>query len=200
MMTDDPLAEFRADWHRQHIDVVAVAENSGRWRRRTRLLIVADVATALVALGAGIMFALTAWTTHDWLFGLSAFTMLFVCPTFAVLLIRTRRRSMDWKVKTPEGTLQYALARTLALNKILRIEFWNGIALLCFVGLVWVCVWAGLISRNYPLVLMSGIWIAIAVAALLWVRWRARRNAMERKQCERLLAKFQEAKALERND
>jgi len=63
-----------------------------------------------------------------------------------------------------------------------------------------VCVWAGLISRHYPLVLMSGIWIAIAVAALLWVKWRARRNAMERKQCQRLLAKFQEAKALERND
>jgi hypothetical protein len=103
-------------------------------------------------------------------------------------------------MKTPEGTLQHGLARTLAVTKILKIEFWNGIALLCFVALVWVCVWAGLISRHYPLMLMSGIWIVTAVAALLWVKWRAPRNAMEKRQCERLLAKFQETKALERND
>ena len=200
MMSNDPPTEFRADWQRQHVDVVAVAENSRRWRRRTQLLIVADVVAALIALGVGVLFALLAWKTHDWLFGLSAVTLLLVSPAFAISLIRTRRLSLDWTDKTPEGTLQHGLARTLAVTKILKIEFWNGIALLCFVALVWICVWAGLISRRYPLVLMSGIWIATAVAALLWVKWRAPRNAMEKRQCERLLAKFQETKALERND
>jgi hypothetical protein len=200
MMTNDPMTEFRADWQRQHVDVVAIAENSRRWRRRTRLLIVADVVAALIALGAGVLFTRIAWKTHDWLFGLSALTLLLVCPAFAISLIRTRRLSVDWKDATPEATLRHGLARTAAVTRILKIEFWNGIALLCFVALVWICVWAGLISRHYPLVLMSGIWIATAIAALLWVKWRAPRNAIEREQCERLLAKFQEAKALERND
>jgi len=197
MMTDDPLTEFRADWQRQHVDVIAVAENSRRWRRRTQLLIVADVVAALIALGVGFLFTLLAWKTHDWLFGLSAFTLLFACPAFAVSLIRARRMSVDWTDKTPEGALQYALARTLAVARILNIEFWNGIVLLCFVALVWICVWAGLISRRYPLVFMSGIWIVTAIAALLWVKWRAPRNALEKKQCQQLLTKYQEAKALE---
>jgi hypothetical protein len=197
MMTDDPLAELRADWHRQHVDVVAMADESRRWRRRARLWIVLDAVAALFALGAGITFALSAWRTHDWLFGLSAATLLFVCPPFAISLIRTRRVSTNWRDKTPEGTLQYALARTLATNKILKIEFWNAIALLCFVASVWLCVWAGLISRRYPLGFMSAVWIGSAIAALLWVKWRVPRNAMEKKQCERLLAKFQEAKGFE---
>jgi hypothetical protein len=197
MMTDDPLAELRADWHRQDIDVVGIAENSRRWRRRAHLLIVADIVAAVLALGTGIMCTYLAWKRHDWLFGLSAFTLLFVCPPFAVSLVRARRLSGNWRDKTPEGTLQYALERTLAMDKILRIEFWNGIALLCFVALVWICVWAGLISRHYPLALMSGIWIATGIAAMLWAKWRTPRNALERKRCERLLAKFQEARGLE---
>jgi hypothetical protein len=197
MMTDDPLAELRADWHRQRIDVVAAADKSRRWRRRARLLIVVDAMAALLALGAGILFTVSAWRTHDWLFGLSAATLLFVCPPFAISLIRTRRESTNWRDKTPEGILQYALARTLVTSKILKIEFWNAIALLCFVASVWLCVWAGLISHRYPLVLMSGVWIGAAIAGLLWVKWRTPRNAMEKKQCERLLAKFQAAKGLE---
>lgn len=197
MMTDDPLAELRADWHRQLVDVVAIADKSRRWRRRARLFTVADVIAALLALGTGIVFTILAWRAHDWLFGLSAVTLLFVCPPFAVSLIRARRLSVDWKDRTPEGTLQYALERTLAMNKILRIEFWNGIALLCFVASVWICVWAGLISRHYPLLLMSGIWMATAIAALLWAKWRRARNALEREQCERLLAKYQEATRLQ---
>jgi hypothetical protein len=110
MMTDDPLAELKADWHRQHIDVVGIADNSRRWRRRTRLLIVFDVVSALLALGAGIAFTYVALRTHDWLFGLSAVTLLCVCPPCAISIIRSRRLSINWKDKTPEGTLQYALA------------------------------------------------------------------------------------------
>ena len=104
---------------------------------------------------------------------------------------------MIWNDKTPEGTLRYALRRTLVVDKILKIQFWNGIALLCFVAAVWLCVWGGLISRHYPLMLMSGIWIAAAMAAWLWAKWRAARNVLEKEQCQRLLTKFQEAKHLE---
>jgi hypothetical protein len=196
-MTDDSLTELRADWHRQHTDVAAVADASRRWRRRAHLLIVFDVVAASLALGVGIAFIIVAWRTHDWLFGLSAVTLLSVCPPCAISLIRARRLSANWNDKTPEGTLRYALARTLAIGKTLKIEFWNGIALLCFVASVWLCVWAGLISRRYPLALMSGIWIIAAVSALLWAKWRAARNELERQQCERLLAKFQEAKGVQ---
>jgi hypothetical protein len=45
--------------------------------------------------------------------------------------------------------------------------------------------------------LMSVIWIAAAITALLWAKWRMTGNAMEIAQCERLLAKFQEATNLE---
>jgi hypothetical protein len=45
--------------------------------------------------------------------------------------------------------------------------------------------------------LMSGIWIAAAVAAALWAKWRKARNVLERKHCQQLLAKFQAAKHLE---
>jgi hypothetical protein len=174
-----------------------VADASRRWRRRAHLLIVFDVVAASLALGVGIAFIIVAWRTHDWLFGLSAVTLLSVCPPCAISLIRARRLSANWNDKTPEGTLRYALARTLAIGKTLKIEFWNGIALLCFVASVWLCVWAGLISRRYPLALMSGIWIIAAVSALLWAKWRAARNELERQQCERLLAKFQEAKGVQ---
>ncbi|HEY6621650.1 MAG TPA: hypothetical protein VIY68_19075, partial [Steroidobacteraceae bacterium] len=89
---------------------------------------------------------------------------------------------------------RYALRRSLAVEKILTIQRWNGIALLCFVAAVWLCTWGGLISHHYPLMIMSGIWIAAAVAALLWAKWRTARNVFEKEQCQRLLAKFQEAK------
>jgi hypothetical protein len=79
----------------------------------------------------------------------------------------------------------------------LRIAFWNGIALLCFVASIWLCVWAGFISRRYPLLLLSGIWIVAGIAAVLWVEWRASRNDFERQQCEKLLAKFRAAETSE---
>jgi hypothetical protein len=196
-MIDDPLAELRADWNRQHEDIAAIAGNARRWRRRASLLIVADILAGTLALDAGILFAVIAWRTHDWLSGLSAVTLLFACPPCAISVIRARQSSLSWKDKTPEGTLRYALRRALAVEKILTIQFWNGIALLCFVAAVWLCVWAGLISRHYPLMLMSGIWIAGAVAALLWARWCTARNELEKEQCQRLLANFLEATHLE---
>ena len=92
-----------------------------------------------------------------------------------------------------------SLSRTLVVDRILRIEFWNGIALLGFVAVVWFCVWAGVISRRYPLMLMTGIWLAVAIAALLWSKWRMAKNASEKERCERLLSNFQEATRLEPN-
>jgi hypothetical protein len=196
-MIDDPLAELRADWNRQHADIAVIAGNASSWRRRATLFIVADILAASLAVGAGLSFAVIAWRTHDWLFGLSAVALLSVCPPCAISLIRTRRSSLSWKDKTPEGTLRYALRRTLAVDKILKIQIWNRIALLCFVAAVWLCVWGGLISHSYPLMFMSGIWIAAAVAALLWAKGRAARNVLERERCQGLLAKFQEANHLE---
>jgi hypothetical protein len=199
-MNDDPLAELRADWNRQHADIAAIAHNARRWRRRVSLLIVADILAGSLALGVGILFAVIAWRTRDWLFGLSAVCLFLACPLCTISVIRIRRSSLSWKDKTPEGTLHFALRRTLATDKLLTIQFWNGIILLCFVAAVWLCVWAGLISRHYPLLmLMSGIWISAAVAALLWSKWRTARNVLEREQCQRLLAEFQEVKHLESN-
>jgi hypothetical protein len=37
---------------------------------------------------------------------------------------------------------------------------------------------------------LSTLWIAAAVAGLAWARWRRRRNAAERAQCERLLEQY----------
>jgi hypothetical protein len=196
-MIEDPLAELREDWNRQHADIAAIAGNARRWRRRASLLIVADILAGCLALGAGVLFGIIAWRTHDWLFGLSAVTLLFACPPCAISLIRARRSSLSWNDETPEGTLRYALRRTLAVEKILKIQFWNGVALLCFVAAVWLCVWAGLIARHYPLKLMSGIWVSAAVAALLWAKWRMARNSREERQCRRLLANFREARHLE---
>jgi amino acid transporter len=194
-MTDDPLPQLRADWCRQNIGVVAA--KSRRWRQRAKLLIVLDVVAAVIALCVGMVFSIVAWETHDWLFGLSAVTLLLVCPPYAISLIRARRLNLNWEDQTPEGTLQHALKRTQAVNRILKIQFWNGIVLLCFVASIWICVWVGLISPQYPLVLMSGTWIVASVAALLWVKWRASRNAVERRQCEQLLSRFQEAERSE---
>jgi len=196
-MIDDPIAELRADWNRQQADIAAISGNAIRWGRRTSLLIVADILAGSLALGAGILFAVIAWKTHDWLFGLSAITLLFACPPCAISLISARRSSLSWEDKTPEGTLRYALRRALAVDKILTIQFWNGIALLCFVAAVWLCFWGGLISRRYPLMLMSGIWIAAAVAALLWAKWRMASNTQEKKRCRQLLDNFREASHLE---
>lgn len=192
-MIDDPIAELRADWNRQQADIAAIAGNSLRWRRRTSLFIVADVLAGALALGAGILFAVIAWRTHDWFFGLAAVTLVVACPPCAISLIRSRRSSLNWEDKTTEGTLRYALRRTLVVDKILKIQFWNGVALLCFVAAVWLCVWAGLIPRHYPLMLMSVAWIAAAVVALLWAKRRAARNSLEEMQCQRLLANFREA-------
>jgi hypothetical protein len=198
-MIDDPLAELRADWNRQDADIVAIARNALRWRRRTSLLIVVDILAGALALGAGILFAVIALKAHDWLFGLSAFTLLFACPPCVISLIRARRSTLSLEDKTPEGTLRYALRHTRAVGKILTIQVWNGVALLCLVAAVWLCVWGGLISRHYPVVLLSGIWIAAAVVALLWAKWRKARNVLEKEQCQRLLAKFREAEHLETN-
>ena len=198
-MIDDPLAELRTDWNRQDADIVAIAHNAPQWRRRTSLLIVVDVLAGSLALGAGLLFAVLAWTTHDWLFGLSAVTLLFACPPCVISLVRARRSSLRWEDKTPEGTLHYALRRARAVDKILTIQFWNGIGLLGFVAVVWLCVWGGLISRHYPVMLLSGIWIAAAITAILWARWRMARNALEKDHCQRLIAKYQEARYLDSN-
>jgi hypothetical protein len=196
-MTDDVLAELREDWIRQQADIAAIGEKALRWRRRAYLLIAMDISAALVALGAGIAFGVIAWRTHDWLFGLAAVTLLFACPPCAMSLIKVRRSTFNWDDKTPEGTLQYALRRTFAEDKILKIQFWNGMVLLCFVAVVWICVWAGLILRRPSLILMSGVWVAAGIAALLWARWGTVGNAREKERCHRLLAKFKDAAHLD---
>lgn len=192
-MTDDLVGELKADWQRQDVEVVAVKQRLKRWRSFAYLIVAADIAGALLALAVGIGFAVIAWRRNDLLFGLSAFTLLVTYPPLVIRVFRERRRSLRWADRTPEGTLRYALTRTRAIDKILKIGYWNGVVLLCFVASVWICVLAGFISRRYPLVFMSVIWIAAALGAMLWAHWRMRRNALERAHCERLLGKFEDA-------
>lgn len=192
-MTDDLVGELKADWQRQDVEIAAVKRRLKRSRSLAYLIVAAEIVGALAALAAGVAFAVIAWSRYDLLFGLSAFTLLVAYPPFVIGIFRERHRSLRWVDRTPEGTLRYALTRTRATDKILMIGYWNGILLLGFVALVWVCVLAGLISRRYPLVVMSVVWIVSAVAAILWAKWRMRRTALERAHCERLLSKFEDA-------
>jgi hypothetical protein len=192
-MTDDLVGELKADWQRQDVEIVAVKQRLTRWRSRAYLILAADVVGALLALAVGTGFAAIAWKSHDLLFGLSAFTLLVVCPPFIVGVFRERLRSLKWTDRTPEGTLRYALTRTRAIDQILRIGYWSSVVLLSFVALVWACVAAGFISRRYPLIFMTVVWIAAALVAMLWAKWRMRRTALERAHCERLLSKFEDA-------
>src|SRR5579864_216789 len=125
-MTDDLVGELKADWQRQDVEVVAVKQRLKRWRSFAYLIVAADVAGALLALAAGIGFAVIAWRRNDLLFGLSAFTLLVTYPPLVIRAFRERRRSLRWADRTPEGTLRYALTRTRAIDTILKIGYWNG--------------------------------------------------------------------------
>jgi hypothetical protein len=103
-------------------------------------LIAIDVSAALLALVVGAAFAVIAWKMQDWLFGLSAVTLLFAGPPRAISIIRTRRSSLICNDRTPEGMLRYALSQTLAVHRVLVMQFWNGIVLLCFVAVIWLGV------------------------------------------------------------
>ena len=190
----DPIKEMQADWRNQTIELETVRRSFHRWRFRTYAMIALDVVCVLVALVAGIAFALAGLKAHDLFLGLSSLILLLACPLFVFWIVRARRIGLNWTNMTPEGTLRFALSRSTAVATILKVGYWNGLALLVFVGLVWACALAGLISHLYPLVFMSIVWVVVASAAIIWTRWRRMINARERLRCEQLLAVFERAK------
>jgi hypothetical protein len=199
-MTDDPVSEYKADWRRQDVEVEAIRQRLHRRRMLGYLNFAAGFVGSLLALATGVGYAVIAWKKRDVLFGLSALTLLIAYPPLALGAFRARRLSMIWTDRTPEGTLRYALAQSRSIDKVLRFEYWGGVVLFCFVGVVWACVLTGLVSDRYPralLAFMSVIWILAATAMLLWVKWRSRRNVREWDNCRELLAKFEEAGRIE---
>jgi hypothetical protein len=196
-MRDEFLENLRNDWTSQDIELDALRRRlaRGRWTDLVGVVLVA--ACALLGTGVGIWFALLAWQRSDVLFALSAFTLLVVALPSAVADLKIRRLMLDDCGDTPEQVLRAALARARVTDTILKIGLWNAVALFVFVGVFWVCVFAGWIPHRYPLVLFSCVWIVAAATALGWCLGRLRRNQSARAQCERLLAQYQDVGARE---
>jgi MFS family permease len=190
-MTDDFVASLRNDWREQDLELEQVRRRLARARLATRALIVVEAAYTAIGVAVGVWFAVMAWKHSDVFFGISAFTLLLAVPPAYILLLRARRQSLDVSGETPEETVRSALKRTIAADRIVRIGFWNAAALMLFVVVLWVCVAAGVIPHQYPVVLFSAIWLASAAIVSLWYLWRRKRNAAERRQCERLLAQYE---------
>jgi hypothetical protein len=193
-MLDNSIEELKQQWQRQQIDLGVLRHRLGHWRLKTYLMMAVDIVAALLALTAGVGFMIVAVRNHDFFYGVSGITLLAVCPVAAVGLLRARQQGLSWIDRTPEGTLRYALTRARTTERVLRIQFWNCVALLCFVGLIWLCVLAGWIPERSSILVMSAIWITWATGLLLWTQWRRARNLREQTHCARLVAKFEDAK------
>jgi hypothetical protein len=186
----DPLEQGQADEGRREAQLDAVQHRLRQSRRRTLIVLVVEAALTLIGVVIGVGCAIIAWQWRDLFFGVSALMLLLVCPACAFWFYRLRRRSLEWADRTPEGTLRYALTRLRVARSLLRMQYWGGGSLLFLVALVWVGALTGLISRFYPLRLISAIWVSAAIATMAWSKWRLGRNDEEYLSCERLLAAF----------
>ncbi len=180
----------RQEAERAEVELERVRQWLRRSRRRTLIVLVVDAAVAVIGVVIGVGCAIIAWQWRDLFFAGSALMLLLVCPACAFGFYRLRRRSLEWEDRTPAGTLRYALKRLHLARSILRLQYWGGGTLLLLVALVWVGALAGLISRFYPLRLISVAWISAAIATIGWSRWRLHRNDEAHLNYERLLASF----------
>jgi MFS family permease len=186
----DPLEQGEADGARRQAQLDAVQHRLRQSRRRTLIVLFVEAAVAVIGVVIGVGCAIIAWQWRDVFFGVSALMLILVCPVCAFAFYRLRRRGLEWADRTPEGTLRYALLRLRLARSLLQMQYWGGGTLLFLVALVWVGAVTGLISRFYPLRLISAIWISAAIATIAWSKWRLRRNDEEHLNCERLLAAF----------
>ena len=192
-MSDDVLDELKSDWRGQEAPLEVLGRRLHRSRVWTTLALAIELAMTVGGVLAGLWFAVVAWRLRDPFFGLSALTLLFICPLFSLELYRLRWRSLNWADRTPEGTLRYALARVRLARSILHLQTWSGLALLLFVGAVWGGVFMGWISRRYPLWTLTVVWASAAAGTILWSKWRLWGKDHEYRTCERLLSTFANA-------
>lgn len=192
-MSDELLEDLKADWRYQQVPIEKLRRRLQRIRWQTRVVMVIETMMTLLGLIVGVHFAVVAWQRRDLLFALSALSLLLVCVPLAIEVYRTRRRSLHWADRTPEGTLRYALTRLHLTRQILLMQYCQGVALLLLVAVVWASAHLGYIAHDRSLGALLGIWIAAAFATLLWSRWRMRRVDTEYATCQKLLDSFMDA-------
>jgi len=188
-MTDE-LAALKADWRRQDTRIDALRTQLEGVRLRTRIVLALEILLTLLGVAVGVFYVVLAWRLRDLLFAMSALMLLVVVPFFAIPGMRLRHRSLDFPDRTPEGTLHYALARLNLADRVLRMMYPGGAALLAFVAALWIGAAAGWVPRRDPLAILTLVWLLSALASFLWVKWRLQRNAAESARCEQLLAAF----------
>jgi hypothetical protein len=189
MMNNLP-PEFKKEWIGQDLQIQALRRSLRLGQVYWRALSIVSAGSALVAVVAGIWFALQAIHNRDLLYALSAFALLSAVPPAAVAEVRARREGLKWYDETPEGTIRQALRRTVITERLLRITFFNGCVLTALVVVVWSCILAGLISNESRVIAITAVWLGLGIGAMLWVRSRRRVNRYERERCEKLLRDY----------
>lgn len=186
-------ANLKKLWIEQDLNITTLNRRLRYGAIYWRALSMISVVAAIAAVGAGSWFAMKAVRQRDLLYALSAFALLVAVPPAAVAEVRARGQGMKWHDQTPEGTIRYALRRTVITERLLRITFFNGCVLSALVTAVWICVLLGLIPKQSCIVTITGIWLGVAMGTLLWVRFKKNSNQRERERCEKLLVEYTKA-------
>lgn len=191
-MSDDFLARLQSEWREGANDVEPVRRRLSLDIWAARAVLIAEMAAAIGALGAGVWMARYGFRHRDVLMLMAAAVLVFSLPPLAVLSFLARRQGLRWEDVTPEGLLEYALLRTRRAARINVLTRWHLYVLAGFLAAILVALAAGLVRPSLFLALYAGLLVAIVGAGLPLLWRRARRIAAEEARCLSLKQQFEQ--------
>lgn len=195
-MTDDFLTDLRADWRAQETGLEPAAEfeairrrlRRGRWA--PHLAMASDVLVAILAFAAGLWFFWMALRTDLPIFAFAAAAELGGTPILILLLVEARRGALVWRDATPSDVLRIGASRSDASLRVFAICRWYIVAIVGFVGLLWVVEFAGRLHAGDFLIFYTAFCLMAGATGWRWLAVRTRQVLRQRAACLRLLAEL----------
>lgn len=192
-MADDGLfTSLGADWRRQTADLDRVRRSIEARRRRTRLVLLARIAGTGAALLSCAWFIRLALSGGPATFALGAIVLVIALPLMLLEVAGTARLLRVGHDDAPAGVLRRARDQATLARHLL----WGTRAAALLLG----ASAAGLLglyaagrAGERQVLIITPIWLLLALALWGWQVYRGRRLAAEIERCEVLLAELGEA-------
>ena len=191
MASDTFLDQLRADWLGQTIDIDRLKRLTRRRRSAARLLMLAKLASAAVALVFSAWFAYRAVVAGSAIHALGGVALCAAFPLTILEYVSARRGMRIGGADTPAGVLLHARQQIEVSRRWLR-GCRSSAALLAACAAAALGLHRAGLAKSDETSLLAAIWGGTALLVWLWQSWRERRLAVEADRYDQLLAEFSE--------
>jgi Na+/melibiose symporter-like transporter len=192
-MSDDFLKDHQADWRAQPDDFTAARDRLQRERWKPHVQLAAAIASAVVGIVTGVVFAAMATATGKLLFVMAAVVMGVGLPGAMAISVVLQRKAFVWDDETPESLLRTGVRRADATLRTARFG-WSAFVLIGgFILALWVAERLGYIEETWFVIVYTVVGAVTLGFAWLGMRGRIDRLQRERANLARLLAELEAA-------